>query len=183
MDIINHPIVDAIFEGENPKSIFEIGCAGGRLFSGYFDKRTRLNSTTDTGYDHTRLIVGGIEIHPENIEVAREIYPEYAHNFIAQDASEPWPLADKSYDIVFSLGCLLLIPDPYPVIKEALRVGKKVILAEFQDDDADDFGVNRGPEPTEAHGQRIYRDYRKVFKKLGLTPTITKCNDKWIIRV
>ncbi len=160
-----HEVITGIFKDENPKSIFDVGCGSGILMKTYYDAICRYRQGDDY-YFPENLKVGGIDILFENVERAKENFPEYADNFLCLDATKPWPLADKSYDIVFTVGTLLCIPDPYPILKEMLRVGKKVILAEFQQDDATDTGEAIPYEII--YKYRIYRDYRKVFEKLNV---------------
>jgi SAM-dependent methyltransferase len=182
MSII-HPIVTEIFKDENPSSIFEIGCASGALIEHYYNERTRLTSSKDTEFDRTRLKLGGVDKVVSSIEQAKLNFPEYADNFLVWDIlNTPWPIADKAYDLVFTIGTLLMLPDPFPIVKEALRIGKKVVFAEFHDPDRDALGVNTsGWEAPLAH-HRYYRDYEKVLKQFGIKPTIKMVEDKWVIR-
>jgi ubiquinone/menaquinone biosynthesis C-methylase UbiE len=176
-----HPLVEKMFEGENPSSIFEVGCAQGLLWKEYYDRKTATNSTKDAQYDRSKLVVGGIDIDQRNIPGAKENYPDYADNFILGDITKSKILVpDKSYDIVFTIGTLLLIPDPYPIIKEMLRIcKKKIIIAEFQNDSMSDYGIaydtftgaaiqmtKNTVQPNSVYSLRIERDYKKVFKKM-----------------
>lgn len=180
---MKYEITEAIFAGQNPKSIFEVGCAGGRLFQDYYDQRTRLNSSKDTEYDRSRLVVGGMDI-TNDIEEARKTYPEYAQNFIYWDVNNvPWPIPDKSYDLVFTVGTLLLIPHCIPVIKEMMRIGKKVILAEFHSDDLEKTRMETVDTLGNIYSYRFYRNYQKILGDLGIKPDITQVADKWIIKL
>ena len=178
-------IIKKVFENENPSSIFEVGCTAGMLFKSYYDE------------SNEELIVGGLDFFP--VEAAKGIYPKCAENFFQWDATKtPYPIADNSFDIVFTIGTLLLIPDPYPVIKEMLRICKdKIIIAEQQDWQCDDYGISTHlitgdtPEqqkegmlqPVDFNYTRIKRDYEKVFKKLGLKIDIKETYiDKTIIK-
>ena len=171
MNVIKSVVVDRIFKNESPKSIFEVGCAGGLLFAEYYTQ-------------HPGLIVGGIDNREYNL-VAPKHYPECADNFILADATKtPWKIKDKQYDIVFTVGILLSIPDPREIITEMMRIGKIVYLAEFQDDNASMLGI--AEETDNIYTYRIYRDYRKLLKKLGIKfeivdlvagKTIIKCQE------
>lgn len=103
---MGYEIIDEMFKGENPKSVFEMGCSAGSFLKEFKEKGVK---------------VGGLDIEP--------------NKYLVHDATKPWPLEDKSWDIVFSVGVLIYIKDPLPVIKEMLRVGKKVILAERDGED------------------------------------------------
>ncbi len=166
-----HPIVEAVFKGQSPKSIFEVGCAGGMLFKEYYDSKPE-------------LVVGGIDITKSDIELAKQNYPDHASNFIHWDATKvPWPVADKSYDIVFTIGTLLMVPECVPIIKEMMRIGKKVIMAEFHDSSLTKTVVERVDNKENYYSYRFYRNYEKVFADLGIKVTIEKVADKWIIKI
>ena len=152
-----HPIVEAIFNGENPKSILEVGCQNGVLLDQYAN-----------GKD---IKVYGMDI----ADFKKGFESQTQGKFIHQDACEKWPMKDKSIDLVFTIGTMLLIKDPLPVLKEMLRVGKKVVLAEFHDE-------NERVEEAGMYETRIFRDYNKLFSKFGITPTIEKVEDKWVIK-
>ena len=143
-------IISKMLDGENPETFFEVGCGSGGL---------------------SDRITGGLDLKPGK-----------AH-FMEWNAEKiPWPLKDNSQDIVFTVGTLLLIPDPYPIIKEMLRICKdKIIIAEVQDDSKSDYGEARNfitqevqildknsKQPSNFYDSRIARDYKKVFKNLGL---------------
>ena len=152
-----HPIVEAIFKGENPKSILEVGCQNGVLLDQYANGK-------------------GIEVWGMDIaDFKKGFESQTKGKFIHQDACEKWPIKDKSIDLVFSIGTLLLIQNAESVLKEMLRVGKKVILVEFHDE-------NEHVEEASMYETRIFRDYNKLFSKFGITPTIEKVEDKWVIK-
>lgn len=166
-----HPIVEEIFKGIEPQSIFEVGCAGGMLFKDYYDSRPG-------------LMVGGMDITESDINQAKENYPKCAQNFFVWDAFKtPWPLADKSYDLVFTIGTLLMIPRVKPVIAEMLRVGKKVILAEFHDPTLTKTRMEKVDNLDNYYSYRFYRNYETVLADFGIKPEITKVADKWVIRL
>ena len=158
-----HPIVENIFKGENPKSILEIGCGKGILIKQFIQDQD--------------IKVAGLEIDPENEEEFKQNFP--TGQFILHDINNPFPFEDKEFDLVVSIGTLLLIEDAEPVLKEMLRVGKKVALAEFHDENQNEIGET---SLTNVYHRRIIRNYNKLFSKFGITPTIEKVEDKWVIK-
>lgn len=167
-----HPIVENVFKGEDPKSIFEVGCGTGALFKPYIDEQGE-------------RIVGGIDIDPRNIEAAVKIYPKYADNFVLHDINrEPWPVESKSYDIVFSIGTLIMLPDPFPAMREMIRIAKKaIIVAEYHDPLKDEYGDSPTPYiPGQLYSVRFTRNYDKLFNIFGMKPTIEQVYDKWVIK-
>lgn len=133
-----YPIIERMFKDETYSSVFEVGSAVGGLFQG-------LQGT-----------FGGIDVHKEDNKTIKQIYPEFADNFILRDAWDvPWPIPDNAYDIVFTVGFFTVIDrDPMPVIKEMQRIGKKVIMAE-----------NHGEESKNVSDSyvRVIRDYKKLL--------------------
>jgi len=90
------------------KRCLEVGCGRGSL-SAYF---------SEAGYDCTML-----DISQTVIAIAQRIF---SHNglsarFITGDAKE-MPLADNSFDIVFSIGLFEHFEDPAPFVTEQLRI-------------------------------------------------------------
>lgn len=147
-----YEVVEKMFEGENPKSIFEVGCANGSLFKDYADRN--------------KLKVGGLDIFPVN--GARVQYPEYADNFIQFDAMQDnWPILDNSYDIVFTVGTFTILKDYIITIKEMLRICKdKIILAEVHNETEREENTGGG------YNCRYTRNYKKVFEDMGLKADI-----------
>lgn len=165
---MKYEIVEKVFERENPKSIFEVGCANGSLLKDYYDTR--------------KVIVGGLDINP--VQNAKETFPEYANNFIQFNATQDnWPIPDNSYDIVFTIGTLILIENPLPIIKEMLRIAKdKIILAESHSEieKIENTGGDR-----QYYRYRYIRDYKKLLPNAIITPGdsskhIIKCQKKTI---
>lgn len=158
-----HPIVEHIFKGENPKSILEVGCGKGILLKQYVQEQD--------------IRVAGLEIDPTNEEEFKQNFPD--GQFILHDINKSFPFKDKEFDMVVSIGTLIIIEDAEPVLREMLRVGKKVALAEFHDETQDEKGVSM---KVDVYFRRMYRDYNKLFSKFGITPTIEKVEDKWVIK-
>ena len=159
-------ILEKVFEGESPESVFEIGCGGGGLLK---DVAECFGCKT-----------GGIDISKVRMEATKGMKGEY----IVHDLNDPWPVSDNSYDIAFSVGVLMYIFNPAPVIQEMLRVSKKgIILAEYNREDLDEYGgmmmyLSGGNVET-----ALIRNYEKVFEKIGKKVTIEKYNnDKTIIK-
>ncbi len=161
-----HLILEKIFENENPKSILEVGCATGILFKEFTE-----------GKD---LKIAGIEFEEVNREAFEKNYPK--GEFILHDIRNPWPLADKSFDFVFTVGVLLFFEDPRPVLREMFRVGKKVVLAEFHNPELTEPFVDYANGIEHYTCTRIYHNYQSLLKEFGIKPTITKVLDKWVIK-
>lgn len=142
-----------MFEGEKPESVFEIGCGGAALLK---DVATHFACTK----------TGGIDISKVRMSNAKNVLPD--GEFIVHDLNDPWPIADKSYDIVFSVGVLMYLFDPLPVIKEMLRVAKdKIIVAEYHGKDLTEYGALLTFEMNNGVHATIARNYIKLFRKLG----------------
>ena len=111
-------ILEEAFKGEEFDSIFEIGCANGGLLA-------------DIRKEYPNAVVGGMDIS-RSIQGSKDRFPDCSDKFVQGDITEEWPYADKSYDIVFSVGVLMYIFDPLKVIREMCRVAKKkLILIEY----------------------------------------------------
>lgn len=148
-----YEIITKIFEGENPESVFEIGCASGKLMGQLTARK------------------GGMDISAQGIKEAKELYPQDKDNFVFGNLLEPWPFPDNSFDIVFSVGVLMYIFDPKPVMREMFRVAKnKVILTEYHHEELDKYGVLTKPfsdaEGKIHHG--IIRNYLDLLRELGI---------------
>lgn len=152
-----HEIIEKIFEGENPKSVFEIGCAGGP-----FLEQLREH--------YGNIEVGGMDITSNDLFSAVQKFPQYSQNFIRYNLVEtPWPIADTKYDIVFSVGVLMYIFEPEKVIRECLRIGKKFILAEFHNGNLDEYGnLTKVTQGEKVVGLGITRNYCGLLKKMGI---------------
>ena len=151
---MKYSILEVMFEGESPKSVLEIGCANGGLLK-------------DLAETFPGLKVGGIEI-TDDIKKAQELFPDQADNFIRQDLVEPWPLEDKSYDIVFSCGVLMYIWEAEKVMKEMFRVGKTVIMAEYHGLVEEQLSI------VEGWGVGIQRNYVELLNKIGIEDCLIK---------
>lgn len=156
-----YPVIDQIFKDEKPESIFEIGCASGKLLqyarSLYGD-----------------IKVGGLDILGTGIKEAKELFPEQADNFILHNIYEPWPIEDSSYDIVFSVSTLMYLYNPREPIREMMRVAKKkIIVSEYHSDQTDEWGgllKYMNPEGTGYAGSGIYRNYMTLLTEMGYEP-------------
>ena len=150
---MEYQILERMFKGENPSSVLEIGCGSGGLLK-------------DLTNHYPGLKVAGIDISTVAIKEAREILPE--GKFIQASLLDPWPLADKSYDIVFSVGVLMYIFEPVFVMQEMLRVAKKVIIAEYHHQELDLYGhLTRGYFEDGKTHTGIIRNYFEVLQKAG----------------
>lgn len=156
---MTYDILKKMFDKESPKSVFEVGCANGGL----------LKDLDDTFHLEK---IGGADIDKNDLIRAKEILPNGL--FLLHDVTKLFPLPDKSYDIVFCCGVLMYIVNPITTVREMLRVGKKVIIAEPYDNETDDVGridrVDMTPGKTH-HG--IVRNYMAFFKNFHIPFTIT----------
>lgn len=150
------PILEKMFDGENPDSVFEIGCANGGLLA---DIKTK----------YPNLKVAGMDIS-RSIEGSKERFPEYAHCFFTGDINEPWLVKEKSVDIVFSVGVLMYQFDPILALQEMFRVAKdKVILAEYHHPAISAFGQLTEPYFGGNKIQMgIIRNYIPILKNLNI---------------
>lgn len=157
---MEYKILEKMFEGETPESVFEIGVGGGGLLK-------------DISDSYGGLRVGGVDISKVRMANLKNIFPN--QEFLVHDLNDPWPVPDNSYDIVFSVGVLMYIFDPIPVVKEMFRVSKhKVIITEFHHGELDQFGVLTKPfrDKTQTyHG--IIRNYIDVIRGAGYLGDIT----------
>lgn len=167
---MEYAILRNMFEGENPKSLFEIGVGGGGLLK--------------DAADHFKCTkIGGIDISKVRMKNLETMKGE----FIVHDLNDPWPVPDKSYDIVFSVGVLMYMFNPIPIMKEMFRVAKdKVILAEYHHQELDKYGVLTRPfKDKDTIHQGIIRNYIELLSDLGIKMEIKILNqgsDKTIIK-
>ena len=154
---MEYKILEEMFTDENPKSVFEIGCANGGLL-------------TDLMTKYPNLEVGGMDVSRciSQCESLRG-------NFYREDLNDPWPVKDNSYDIVFSVGVLMYMFEPLSVLREMFRVAKdKVILAEYHHSEVDLCGqltkgyINKGKIQT-----GIIRDYISLLSLLKIPMSVT----------
>jgi len=98
-------------------------------FEQYQDKKV-LEVGVGDGIDHLELakagaILSGIDITPKSIELTKknlELHG-YKSNLLVADA-ENLPFEDNSFDVVYSFGVLLSVPDTQKAIDEICRVLK-----------------------------------------------------------
>ena len=145
---MEYKILEEMFKGENPKNVFEVGCANGGLLK-------------DLGIK----IVGGIDRHAGDIEKSKKLFPD--GEFLLQNIEDiPW--TDKHYEIIFSVGTLMYIEKIEFVLKEMFRIGDKIIIAE----------PTKGEITADHHGSRFYHNYEALgFNAVGTLgdKTIFKC--------
>ena len=134
---------------QKPESVFEIGCANGGFLK---DLRDRFGD----------IKVGGMDIS-ESINQCKEMFPG---DFYLRSITDPWPIPDQSYDVVFSVGVLMYMFEPVHVLKEMFRVGKKVVFAEYHHPEVGPYGqMTRGYLDGDKVQLGIIRDY---FSLLGV---------------
>ena len=154
---MKYPILEKMFEGESPKSVFEIGCAGGPFLQ-------------ELREHYGDIEVGGMDIMESDLNSAIDKFPEHILNFSVHNLVEvPWSIGDNEYDVVFCIGVLMYIFEPEKVIRECLRIGKKFILAEFHRDDLDEYGgLTKIMQGETVQGLGITRNYIKLLTKMGI---------------
>lgn len=156
---MEYKILEEMFNNETPASVFEIGCANGGLLR---DLRSK----------YPDIRVGGMDISKSIDQCKSEFGPD---NFYWADLNDtPWPIPDKSYDIVFSVGVLMYMFDPLSVLREMFRISKKVILAEYHHSQVDLCGqLTKGYIEDGKIQTGIIRDYISLFKVMNMPMTLT----------
>lgn len=157
---MKYQILEMMFKNEKPKSVFEVGVASGGLL---LDIKENIE-----GIER----FGGCDV-TRDLEESKERFPEHKENFIYHDIIKPWPLEDKSYDIVFCVGVLIYIVNPIPAVREMLRVGKTVIIAEPHREESDDIGhILRVDMTNDKSHHAIVRNYRAFFQHFKIIYTM-----------
>ncbi|MDA1053646.1 MAG: class I SAM-dependent methyltransferase [Planctomycetota bacterium] len=98
-----------------PRSVLEIGCGPGDLAHRLFD----------SDHGSARMDYVGIDICPEQVELARSRYPG-THFAIA--SAYDLPFDDNGFDLVVACEVLEHLTDPDQAIAEAHRVSKGYVL-------------------------------------------------------
>lgn len=155
---MEYRILEEMFKDENPTSVFEIGCANGGLLK-------------DLKSHYPNLVVGGMDISKSIDECKKEFGND---NFYWADLNDPWPIADKSYDVAFSVGVLMYMFDPLSVLREMFRISNKIILAEYHHAQVDLCGqLTKGYIENGRVQTGIIRDYISLFKVMNVPMTLT----------
>jgi ubiquinone/menaquinone biosynthesis C-methylase UbiE len=106
--------VTALFQSAGVQSVLEVGCATGR----------GLRSLQDALPD---AFVCGLEPVGALLREATRAGDHMQISWI-QGVGESLPFADRSFDAVCEFSTLHHVPDPAPVVREMLRVARKVVL-------------------------------------------------------
>lgn len=106
--------VTALFQSAGVQSVLEVGCATGR----------GLRSLQDALPD---AFVCGLEPVGALLREATKAGDHMQISWI-QGVGESLPFADRSFDAVCEFSALHHVPDPAPVVREMLRVARKVVL-------------------------------------------------------
>lgn len=67
---MKYEIMKNLFFGENPKSIFEVGCGSGGLLNDVYD------------YYNRNVEVGGLDINRYDIMRIKKLFPKHKDNFL-----------------------------------------------------------------------------------------------------
>jgi SAM-dependent methyltransferase len=139
-----------------PTTLVEIGCGDGSLLN----ELARLAAVVD-----------GFELSPTAIELAQARGIPGARRLEAYDG-EHVPAQDGAYDLAVLSHVLEHVPDPLPLLKEAARVGRAVLVEVPLEGNR---SANRPDKRTEAerigHLHQFTRnDLHRLHKQAGLTP-------------
>lgn len=158
---MEYQILEMMLENEKPESVFEIGCSNGGLLKDIRDK-------------YGKIKVGGMDVL-QSVNDCKGLFPDCKDNFLMRSITEPWPIADKSYDIVFSVGVLMYVFDPIFALKEMLRVAKdKIILAEYHHSEVDFMGmVTKGYYENDKIQIGLIRNYITLFQVVGVPVSLS----------
>ena len=165
---MEYKILEKMFEGEEPSSIFEFGCANAGLIA---DVVKHFESVEK---------VGGFDLDLSDLNKAKELFPTgdfFIHNI--NEELKTNLLNITPIDIVFTVGTLCYQLNPRQAIKNMMALGKKIIVAEFHDENEENPRTGQ-----DGHGRSyFYHDYMAIFKELGITPELTHIfNGKTIIK-
>jgi ubiquinone/menaquinone biosynthesis C-methylase UbiE len=139
-DPSNLKYVTALFQSAGVQSVLEVGCATGR----------GLRSLQEALPD---AFICGLEPVSALLRERTNIGDHKRISWI-QGVGESLPFADRSFDAVCEFSTLHHVPDPVPVVKEMLRVARKVVLIA----DSNRFG----------QGSMLARVFKFALYKAGL---------------
>jgi ubiquinone/menaquinone biosynthesis C-methylase UbiE len=140
--------VTALFQTAGVQSILEVGCATG---SGLHSLQEALPGAFICGLEPVGALLR------EAVKVAKPVRISWI-----QGVGESLPFADNSFDAVCEFSTLHHVPDPALVVREMLRVARKVVLIA----DCNRFG----------QGSRLARFLKFALYKAGLWQTY------WLLR-
>lgn len=166
------PILEFMFKDLKPTSVLELGVGTGGFLT---DIKKHMPSV---------VRFGGIDTS-RDIEETKAKFPEQKENFIYHNLYERWPLEDKSYDVVYTVGVLMYILNPELVIREALRVAKDyVIFAEPQCLWMSAFGdIKKFENNNTKNTYGIVRNYRPILQGMGRTYEESDMGSKTIMKI
>jgi ubiquinone/menaquinone biosynthesis C-methylase UbiE len=113
-DPANLKYVSALFNSAGVQSILEVGCATGR---GLRSLQDSLSGSFACGLEPVGALLK---------EAAKSVSP--GRIGWVQGVGESLPFGDRTFDAVCEFSTLHHVPDPVPVIREMLRVARKVVL-------------------------------------------------------
>lgn len=168
---MEYKILEKMFEGEKPTSVFEFGCANGGLLK-------------DLAQSFPGLVVGGADMNQTDLERAKLLHPQHKDNFLYHNVNDLLPIPSDSYDIVFGVGILMYVLNPQVAIEEAIRIAKKkVIFAEFHFDELSEVGsLIKVNWPPGTFHLAVGRNYTKMYDYIKKPASVVNSGiDKHII--
>jgi len=113
-DPSNLKYVTALFQSVGVQSVLEVGCATGR---GLRSLQDALPDAFVCGLDPVGALLGRAASAARHTRIC-----------CIQGVGESLPFADRSFDAVCEFSSLHHVSDPAPVVREMLRVARKVVL-------------------------------------------------------
>ena len=169
---MKNEILNKMFEGITPKSIFEVGYSDGVLLE-------------DIGNHLGNVLLGGIEINEKDATAADKRLKKWERTLFKGDArSVPWPIPEKTFDVAFTVGLLMYVRNPLSVIQEMLHVARaRVVLAEPIYTESGNIVDTATGIPFDSYGERFNHDYLAQMTGAGIVPERKFFGDKIIYTI
>ncbi len=165
-------ILDKMFEGLNPDSVFEVGCSEGAMLE-------------DIGKKYGNIRLGGIDKNGEDVKKAKVKLEKWDKELYTGDARGiPWPIKEHTYDVVFCVGTLMYIKNPLVVIQEMIHLTKnKVMFAEPIYTQSGMIVDSVTGIPFDSYGERFNHDYLAFLTSAGIRAKTEFFGDKIIFKL
>lgn len=150
-------ILNKIFEGLTPESVFEVGCSDGALLE-------------QIGNHFGAIKLGGIDKNREDMDKTNSRLAKWQRELYHGDVRNvPWPVPSKGFDVVFTLGLLMYVRNPLSVIQEMLHLAKNtVILVEPIYTESGFITDTATGLPFDSYGERFNHDYLAALTGAGI---------------